>query len=207
MSETVSVPAGDWELAQRAHNLLNNLLTNPGTAPSVEDAIAKVNPNAKFPGREAREAQYAPVRSEIETERAERLALQKRLDDRDAKEAADREKNAEDTLLARMSSIKSKRGFSDEMMDKVVSRMREQNNPDIDAAAAWVSESLPKPGPVVGHDFLPSTVETYGSETSDKKWEGLEKNPQQWMDNDIRKIVRDPRFINNDTEFLNQWQR
>lgn len=194
-SDTVVVPRGDWELTQRAHNLLNNLLTNPGTAPSVEDAIAKVNPTAKFPGREAREAQYAPVRSEIEQERAERLALQKRLDDRDAADATAREKSAEDALLARMSSIKSKRGFSDEMMDKVVTRMREQNNPDIDAAAAWVSESLPKPGPIVGHDFLPSTVDAYGTASKDKAWEGLHTNPDKWQTDELRSIVRDPEFL------------
>jgi hypothetical protein len=194
-SDTVVVPRGDYDLALRAHNLLNNLLTRPDTAPSVEDAIAKVNPNAKFPAREVRETQFAPIMSEIEKERAERLALQKRLDDRDVEEKTAREKAAEDTLLARMSSIKSKRGFSDEMMDKVVARMREQNNPDIDAAAAWVSESLPKASPVVGHDYLPSTVDAFGTASKDKAWEGLHANPDKWQTDELRAIVRDPEFL------------
>lgn len=195
MSETISVPTADWELASRAHSLLNTLLTRPDTAPSVEDAIAKANPSAKFPGREAREAQYAPVLSEIEKERGERVKLQERLDARDVAEAEAKQKHQEDDLLARMSSIKSKRGFSDEMMDKVVARMRDKNNPDIDAAAAWVSESVPKPGPVVGHDFLPSTVDAFGTASKDKAWEGLHTNPDKWQTDELRAIVRDPEFL------------
>src|SRR5580698_5370783 len=126
-ADTVVVSRADYDLTLRAHNLLNTLLTRPDTAPSVEEAIAKANPNAKFPGREAREAQYAPVLSEIEKERAERVKLQERLDARDAADRAAQEKNQEDALVTRMENIRKRRGFSDEMMDKVVARMRAEN--------------------------------------------------------------------------------
>jgi hypothetical protein len=79
-------------------------------------------------------------------------------------------------------------------MDRVMSRMREKNNPDVEAAAAWVVESAPKPPPATGYDYLPSTVDPYGTASGDKAWEGLHKDPQQWMTAELRAIVRDPEF-------------
>lgn len=205
----VTVRRDQADLWQRSTQLLDRMLGHPVHAPMAETIIKELNPDAVFPARAAREAIVNPLMGEVEkvrtesaalleAERAERAALQKRLDDRDAREAEVAKKQEEDSLTNRISAIQSRRGFSDETMQKVLERMREQNNPDVDAAAAWVAESIPKPLPTTGHDYLPSVVDVYGSSASDPKetaWKGLHEDAQKWQTNELRAIVTDPEFL------------
>lgn len=56
MSKVVTIPLDQYEAGCKATQLLNAMLTHPVHARVVEDIIAEINPNATFPGREAREA-------------------------------------------------------------------------------------------------------------------------------------------------------
>lgn len=207
-ANTVTVPKDQWELMQRSTALLDQMLGDPTHAPIVEPVVKALNPNAVFPGAKAREAVMAPVKAEIERVRAESkaeidaaLALaktaQERLDAREAKEAAAAQAQSDAQMLAQLNAIRSKRGFSEEKMQEVLARMKEQNNPDADAAAAWVAESIPKPLPAAGHDYLPSTVDVYGSsqDPATTAWKGLHENPTAWQTNELRSIVKDPDFL------------
>jgi hypothetical protein len=84
------------------------------------------------------------------------------------------------------------------MMSNVMDRMREQNNPDVDAAAAWVAESIPKPAPATGHDFLPSGVDPLGLNANKDFFDGLmdtgPKGADLWLDKTLRSIASDPEF-------------
>ena len=205
----VTVSRADVELWQKSTHLLNRMLGDPVDAPVLEKIVEKHNPQAVFPGRAAREAIVTPLMSAVDQRAAElqakldaeseaRTALQARVDARDEAEAQAKAKAEESALENRIKSIQSKRGFSDEVMTRVLDRMREQNNPDVDAAAAWVAESIPKPLPASGNDFLPSTVDVYGSSASDVKetaWKNLHENPTQWQTNELRSIVKDPEFL------------
>ena len=195
-SETVTLPRAQAQAAQAAQDLLNRLLGHPeaGTLPT-EALIAKVNPTAKFPVKEAREALLAPFEARLKAGDDARDALAKQLSDDRAERKAQAEQAEEVKLLDRLNTVRTKRGFSEETMEKVLARMREQNNPDIDAAAAWVAETLPKPSPAIGHDFLPSTVDAFGSNSGDKAWESLHQSPDQWQTAELRKIVADPEFL------------
>jgi DNA anti-recombination protein RmuC len=214
MSETnadpnlVTINRRDAELWQKSTALLDKMLGDPTTAPAAEDLIKKLNPQAVFPGRASREALLAPMlgevekvrtenKAEIEAANARATALQERLDARDAREAEAAQKAQEASLTAQLQSIQSRRGFSEETMQKVLDRMREQNNPDVDAAAAWVAESIPKPLPATGHDYLPSTVDVYGSasDPTGTMWETLHQNPSKWQTDQLRAIVKDPEFL------------
>jgi hypothetical protein len=206
---TVTVSRADVELWQKSTLLLNKMLGDPVDAPLVEKIVEKHNPQAVFPGRAAREAIVTPLMSavdqkaselqaKLDAESAARGALEQKWNDREAAEAEQRAKAEETALQTRIESIQAKRGFSDETMKRVLDRMREQNNPDVDAAAAWVAETIPKPLPASGHDFLPSTVDVYGSSASDPKetaWKNLHENPTQWQTNELRSIVKDPEFL------------
>ena len=155
---------------------------------------AQINPQAKFPMRDAREAVLQPLRGELEAERQARQALEARLTAREEREAAAERQRQEDDMMSRLTGIKTKRGFSDDMMQRVIDRMRENNNPDVDAAAALVAESVPKPPPVAGNDFLPQSVDPYGVSSGDEKWAALHKNSDQWLTSELRAIARDPEF-------------
>lgn len=214
MSETlpdpniVQVNRRDLELWQKSTALLDRMLGHPVHAPTAETIIKDLNPDAVFPGRAAREAITTPLMGEVEkvrTETAAQLAaaderataLQTRLDARDARELEVATKAQETALTNRLTEIQAKRGFSDETMQKVLERMRENNNPDVDSAAAWVAETIPKPFPTSGHDYLPSTVDVYGSseDPATTAWKGLHENAQKWQTDELRAIVKDPEFL------------
>lgn len=205
---TVAVPRSTAELWQKSTALLDKMLGHPVHAPAAEAIIKDLNPAAVFPGREAREAIVNPLMGAVEKKAAElqakldeetaaRVAVQTRLDERDAREAEAKQRADEDALTNRIKSIQTKRGFSDETMQKVLERMREQNSPDVDAAAAFVAESIPKPLPSTGHDYLPSVVDVYGSSENPETtaWKNLHENPQKWQTDELRSIVRDPEFL------------
>lgn len=192
---TVVVDRAQYDLHQRSAAILAQMLGDPRTAAEAEKIVATINPNAQFPGRQAREAVLQPVMAELEKERAKFTALEARIAAREAKEAEADQRNQEADLTGRLESVRAKRGFSEEMMTKVITRMRDQNNPDIDAAAAWVAETVPKPGPAVGHDFLPSTVDAYGSSGANEVWKPLHDNPQRWQDDMLRNLKNDPEFL------------
>lgn len=204
----VTVPRSQAELWQRSTALLDRMLGDPVDAPAVEAIIAKHNPAATFPGRAAREAivnplmeavdkRAAEIQAKLDAEAAARTELQAKWDARETAEAEARQKAQETALTNRLTEIQTKRGFSDETMQKVLERMRENNNPDVDAAAAWVAESIPKPLPTSGHDYLPSTVDVYGSseDPATTAWKGLHENAQKWQTDELRAIVRDPEFL------------
>jgi len=192
--EFIQVPKGQHELHSRSAALLSQLLGDPRTAADAERLVAQVNPQAQFPDRARREALLQPVMGELEKERAARAALEARLTAREEKEAAREQQSQEAALTARLAAVRDRRGFSEETMGKVIQRMRDQNNPDVDAAAAWVAESVPKPPPATGHDFLPTGVDVYGSQGNDKKWESLHANPDRWLTQELRNISADPEF-------------
>lgn len=188
----------DNDLANKSVTLLNRLLADPSTAVEAEKLIEKINPSADFPMRRAREAVLAPVMSELEKERARVAALEEKWASREKADAEATQRRAEDEMLSRIEKVKARRGFSDDMMATVLQRMRDQNNPDVEAAAAWVAESVPKKAPAAGHDFLPSNVDPLGLSTHTDFYEGLmDTGPQgadRWLDKTLRGIVRDPEF-------------
>jgi hypothetical protein len=206
--DTLVVSRENAELWQRSAALLDRMLGDPSVAPAAEDLIKKVNPNAVFPNRVSRESLLAPANEAIERHRTETAAqiaaaearaqaLEDKIAAREAKEA-DLATQAETAALERrINDVRSKRGFSEEKMQEVLARMREQNNPDVDAAAAWVSESIPKPLPASGHDYLPSQVDVYGgiTDAENKAWDGLRTDPQRWQTQELRNIVKDPEFL------------
>ena len=184
------------DIVQRGAALLERMLGDPRTAADAERLVQTINPEAQFPLRDQREALMAPVRGELERERKAREVLEARLAEREAREAAEAQSRQEAAMMDRIQSVKTKRGLSDEAMERVYARMREQNSPDVEAAAAYVADSLPKPGPQTGaYDrFLPQTVDPFGSTSGDEQWAALHKNPDGWLTDKLRSIAHDPEF-------------
>lgn len=178
----------------RAATLLQSMLADPRTAEKAEELVMQINPTAKFPMRERREALTAPIMGELEKKQKALDALEARLTARDERDAAEAAKRQEDSLLSRIDTVKRQRGFSDEMMDRVMQRMRDNNNPDVEAAAAFVSESIPKQAPATGYDFLPQQVDAFGSGSGTDQWKALHANPDGWLTSELRSIAKDPEF-------------
>jgi hypothetical protein len=192
MSETVTLPKAQAETQYAAAALLDKLLRDPKTARVTEDQIRQVNPNATFPGRDLAESYVAPAVAEAAAARAEAKAAREELE-------KDRAERAEATQIAklegRLEAARKKYGWADDTIaQQVLKRMQEQNSPDVDAAAAWVNESLPKPPPVNrgNTDYLPQTVDLYGSQSRDKQFEKLHDKPWSYFDDEVRSVLNDP---------------
>ena len=182
------------DVIQRGAHLLDRMLGDPRTAAQAEKLVEIINPNSDLTQR--REAVLAPVRAELEQERKAREALEARLAERETREAAAEQARQEAEMLRRVESVKKTRGLSDEAMERVFARMRDQNNPDVESAAAFVADSIPKAAPQVGiyDNLLPQTVDPYGTASGDEAWASLHKDPNAWMTEKLRSIARDPEF-------------
>jgi hypothetical protein len=191
-SNTVAVPKNQAEFQAAATGLLDKLLRDPKTARQTEDLIRTVNPAASFPGRDLAESYVQPALTEAAAARAEAKEAKEAL-------AADRAERAEQAqiakLEARLEAARKKYGWADDTIaQQVLKRMQEQNSPDVDAAAAFVNESLPKPPPVnrATSDYLPSQVDLYGSQSKDEGYRKLHENPWGYFDGEVRSVLADP---------------
>jgi hypothetical protein len=81
-------------------------------------------------------------------------------------------------------------------MEKVFSRMKEKNNPDVEAAAAWVTDHEPKQSPLTNSSYSPAGMDVFGSSSGDKEFEEINKHAfdGKWFDKEVRSINED--FIN-----------
>ncbi len=185
-------PNPQAELHARAANLLENLLHNPKTARQAEDLIKLVNPDAKFPARDLADSYAAPV---IEEAKAATKLAKETADALAADKAERDEQRRISDYTDRLAKAQQKYGFDDKARDAVLQRMKEHNNPDIESAAAYVYDQLPKPPPVNARNtdsYLPSKVDLYGSVTRDEKFKKLHDNPQQYFDDEVRAVLNDP---------------
>lgn len=192
--DLVSVSRGQYDLASRSAELLSKMLGDPRTAAQAEELVSRINPAATFPQRDMRNAILQPVEARLAAERTAREALEAKWNAREAKEAEAATLADQNAMMSRINAVKAKRGFSDEAMEQVIQRMRDNNNPDVEAAAAYVADSLPKPGPATGHDYLGGSVDVFGSQSETDQWKGLTANPDKWLTNELRTIARDPDF-------------
>lgn len=192
MSETVTLTKAQAEFQGATAALLDKLLRDPKTARKAEDLIREVNPAAQFPGRDLAESYVAPALAEAAAARAEAKEAKDAL-------AADKAERAEAAQVAklegRLEAARKKYGWADDTIaQQVLKRMQEQNNPDVDSAAAYVNELLPKPPPVNrgNTDFSPQHVDLYGSQSRDKQYEKLHDKPWSYFDDQVRDVLNDP---------------
>ena len=174
---------------QRAQKLVDALWSD-------KDQGAKIRAKAKelFPDirtvDEAAEPVVAPLRAALE-EKDKQL---KELGDKVSaflKEKEDKELEA--SFETKLSKARSKYNLTDEGMQKVLDRMKETKNfTDVDGAAAAVLFDTPAPKPTSGPSWMPQSINLFGSQEREEKWESLHNNPQKYMDDQLREFVRDP---------------
>lgn len=192
MGDTVTLPKAQAEVQAKSFALLDTLLRNPKTARTVEDQIRQVSPDAQFPARDLAESYLAPHLERLTAAEADAKAARAEL----AADRAEREQAAlTDKYTRRLDTAQKKYGFDDAARDQVLQRMRDNNSPDVEAAAAFVNESIPKPPPMnrsIADGFVPAKVDLYGSQSKDKAWENLHANPDKFFDDEVRAIMSDP---------------
>lgn len=185
---------------QGTAKLTNAIWNDPKYGMTVKEIVKEKYPDANIPELDAIHS-VKRAESEIHTKVEESTkqilsrieAFEKSQKDRDEKEATTK---AEKEFADQVESTKKKYQLSPEGMEKVFSRMKEKNNPDVEAAAAWVTDHEPKQDPLMNSSYSPSGIDMYGASSGDKEFEEINKHAfdGKWFDKEVRKINED--FLN-----------
>ena len=190
----MSGSAYEQAVAAKSVDVLAKLLKHPKLAGQVKRAIKEIEPNANFPELDAEDQFVEPVRKEVEGVRVEMKGLQDRLD----KMIQDRDdRDAEGALASDFSAVQKKYGFTEDGLRKVMERMRDKNNPDVESAASFVNERIPraKPAGATGTSHLPESFNLKtmfgGSEDAGDKAAAVSKDPWAFFDAEVRDILNE----------------
>lgn len=195
MTDTVEVNARDLAELQRyaaSGRIAEKVWNDPKHGMRLKELTKEVYPDANIP-----ELDVLNQTNKVRDEAALRFeAISKELADM----KADREKEREEAKTQReeanftqkLDSVRKKYNFTDEGMKKVMERMTAHNNPDVEAAAALVLSQEPK-NPTQS-SYAPSFMDPYGSNSGDKKWEELNRNPVAFFDKEVAEILNDPQY-------------
>lgn len=187
--EKVEVNAAELELLNRSHKLLDSLWNDPKLGFTVKKMV------------ESKTGVKSPELAMIETITAGRdealSQINKRLDAQDKARAdeaaavkAAEQARAEADLLTRVSKAKKDYSFTDEGMERVFTRMREQNSADVEGAAAYIASQLPKAKPVnTGSPYAPQAMNMFGVQKQDENWAELNRDPVNWFDTKVGEIL------------------
>lgn len=193
--ETVSVSKSQLRLLEQTAQLTKALWDDPKHGLTIKEAAKEKFPDAIIPEVDSARA-LRSAREELQAEfDAKTKTLRDEIDaDRKArteeKEAAEREK-AEKKFSDQVDATKRKYQLTPEGMEKVFARMKEMNNPDVEAAAAWVTDHQQQAKPTDASNYSPTEMNLYGSAHHDSQWEELNKNPLRWGGNEISKMLDD----------------
>lgn len=178
------------QLAQlNAANSFLGELTRDATAvgQSVRDAAKAKWPTVRF-ANDVADQYAAPLRAEIGQVNDKVGKLIERLD----AEATSRSDAAtEAAIRAELTEARTRYKFSDDGMGQVLARMKEKNNPDVLAAAAWVAEQQPKAQPATPNGFGPAALHLFGAgaDSDDAEVQALHKDPVKWFDREVGDIL------------------
>lgn len=182
----------DTELAnlQRAAGLLDKLWNSPKNGLTIKRMVKDEIPDAKIADLDIIETVTKPYDAKIE----EMQKGQKELGDKlDNYLKSQTEKAEEAALRSEIEATQAKYGFNDETMQKVIERMKAKNNPDVEAAAAWVKDSLPKPKVVVPTGISSTNYPIYGAgiKSDDPDIQRLHHDPVKWMEDEVALIMNE----------------
>lgn len=193
--EFVEISKSRLKLLEGVSKLNNDLWNDPKYGMQIKEIVKEKYPNANIPEvdvvRSTKRAEAEMV-SRVEATQKETLSriekfetAQRERDEKDstAKAEADFSKDIE--------SAKKKYQLSPEGMEKVFARMKEKNNPDVEAAAAWVTDHEPKQAPTTTSSYAPQSMDLYGSNSGDKEWADLNRDPLAYGDKVLAEMSND----------------
>jgi hypothetical protein len=195
MTDIVEISARDLADLQRLANsgkVAEQVWNSPTHGMKLKALVKEAIPDANIPELDVLN-QTNKVRDEafakVDEMAKELAAIKEENRKRDEQVAIDRE---ESNFSKKLDAVRRAYNFTDEGMKKVTERMKEHNNPDVEAAAAWVRSQEPKVP--TQSAYAPQTMDLYGSHSGDKKWEELNRNPVAFFDREVLEILNDPQY-------------
>lgn len=182
------ISQSELETLRRSEALLNKMWNDPKEGLNFKRKVKEYAPDARIPELDMIQAAAQPFEEKFTKQAEEIKTMRERLEAREKKEKDDKEESELEASLAR---VKSQFKFTDEGLEKVIARMKEKNNPDAEAAAAWVAAQERKAKPISGSNIGPSALNLYGSKTADEQYAALNKDPIAWADNEIATMLNE----------------
>lgn len=198
--EMVEISRSRLNLLEGVSKLNNDLWNDPKLGMQVKELVKEKYPNANIPELDAIRSVKKSEDEILTKVEAANKATMERIEafekaQRD-KEEKDVSAKAEREFAADVEATKRKYQLTQEGMEKVFARMKEKNNPDVEAAAAWVTDHEPKQDPLMGSNISPANMDLFGSSSGDKEFEEINKHAfdGKWFDKEVRRINED--FLN-----------
>jgi hypothetical protein len=185
---------------QGTAKIANALWNDEKVGMLVKERTKELLPNSNIP-----EVDAARTARKSETEILSKVeAKEKALEDRiSAFEKSQRERDekdinakAERDFANDVEGTKKKYQLTAEGMEKVFARMKEKNNPDVESAAAWVTDHEPKQSPLTSSSYSPASMDVFGSSSGADEFKEINAHAfdGKWFDKEVRAINED--FIN-----------
>lgn len=198
--EMIEVSRARLSAAEGSAKLMDSLWNDPKYGLKIKEFTKEKFPNANIPEVDT----IKHVRKTEEDLRTSMSADKKAVEDlisgfrKEREDEKSVEKEARETARFQndVEATKKKYQLSAEGMEKVFARMHEKNNPDVEAAAAWVTdhEQAAKPLEQPGYGSQSMDFQnSFNSTQEDKDWELLNKDPfdMKFADQEIRRITAD----------------
>jgi len=198
--EMIEVSRARLNQLEGINKLTSELWNDPKIGMKVKQLTKEKFPNANIPEVDAINEIHKSESELVTRVEAKEKAIdekisawEKKQQEKEAKEIDDRETSR---FESEVQATKKKYQLSAEGMEKVFARMKEKNNPDVEAAAAWVTdhEQAAKPLDQPGYGSQSMDFQnSFNSAQDDKDWEMLNKNPwdMKFADQEIRRITAD----------------
>lgn len=193
--EIVEVSKSRLQLLENVGALSDRLWNDEKIGMAIKERYTELVPNANIP-----EVVVAQSKRKVEQDFIAKVdAKEKAIEDRISafekaqkdRDEADYNKKAEVAFADDVEATKKKYHLTVEGMEKVFARMKDKNNPDIEAAAAWVTDHEVKAKPVSPSGFAPQSMDMYGSNSGDKEWEDLNRDPIKYGDKVLSEMAND----------------
>jgi hypothetical protein len=182
---------------QGTDKLITDVWNDPLVGPKIKELVKDKYPNANIPevdlARNAKKSESEILTKVEETNKATIARIEAFEKAQKEKEDKDANKKAEDAFASDIEAAKKKYQATDAALEKAFARMKEKNNPDIEAALAWVTDHEPKQTPLAASNYSDPTFNPFGSKGEDKAWETLNRNPWdgKFAEQEIAKITSD----------------
>lgn len=192
--ETVQFSKAEASTLQNAASFLKEIWNDKDIGLKVKQRAKEKFKDVAIPELESEErleAQRSAFEEKLAEERKEREALKADVE-ADKKARAEKEDNV--SFMEAYHQVQKDYSFTEEGMQKVMTRMKEKNNPDIESAAAWVAKQEPSK-PIASSSYSPTDFDARkGFGGVDKElWEGF-VNPDTRRDtenNIIGQVLRE----------------
>ena len=185
---TVQIDRAQLDILNGSRALLARLLEDPDGGLALKRKVKKILPAANFPELDIVETVTKPYDAKLEAQGKTLADLKKEIDD-DKQARADAK--AEQTLRERLDAVKAQFSFTDEGMQAVVKRLKDQQSTDVEGAAAFVAGSQPKPKPTAGSGLFPSKMNLFGSGevSEDPKIKRLNQDPMAFLEEEAIAVM------------------